>query len=112
MRNQLLSGKHADYYEAIIHVRPKNVEVHNFIRENVARRNDCRISKEDVLKTGIDFYLTSQRYAVALGKKLREKFKGKTLITRQLYSVNRNTSRKVYRVTVLFRLPDKEEQII
>ncbi|HLD16006.1 MAG TPA: NMD3-related protein [Candidatus Nanoarchaeia archaeon] len=112
MRNQLLSSRHPGYYEAIIQVRPKNVEVHNFIREQVASREDCMISKEDILKKGIDFYLTGQRYALALSKKIREKFKAKTLISRQLYSINRNTSRKLYRVTILIRLPEEKEQII
>lgn len=112
MRSAQLSDKHVDYYEAIIQVRPKNIEVHNFIRDHVNARENCRISKEDILKGGIDFYLSSQRYALALGKKIREKFKTKNLISRQLYSINRNTSRKVYRVTILIRMPEQKEQII
>ena len=111
MHNQQLSDKHADYYEAILQIRPKNIEVYNFVKEMVDKRENCRISKEDVLKTGVDLYMTNQKFTVALGKRLREKFKGKTLITRQLFSINRNTSRKVYRVTVLFRMQEQEQII-
>lgn len=95
---------HSNYYEAIIQLRPYKDKVVMFIRDQIEKREDVFITKELVLKTGIDFYVTSQKFAVALGRKLKKNFKGELKITRTLYTQNRQTSKKVYRVTILFRL--------
>ncbi len=95
------------YYEAKLQLRPLNKEVLKFVYGQIENRNDCLISKEEKLKTGIDLYLTSQKFAQILGKMLKKKFDGKTIVSRSLYGVNRMTSKKVYRVTVLFRLEEK-----
>lgn len=95
---------HANYYEAIIQLRPYTDEVVRFIRDQINKREGVFITKEQTLKTGIDFYVTSQRFATALGKKLKDNFKGELKITRSLHTQDRQTSKKVYRVTILFRL--------
>lgn len=92
------------YYEAIIQLRPYNEEVINFIRKKVEERRNVFITKEINLKTGIDFYLTCQRFARALGQKLKRTFNGELKTSRSLYGIRKGTSKKVYRVTVLFRL--------
>ena len=96
----------AGYYEAVIQLRPKSQKVLRFIRDQVRKRPGVFISKEVVLKTGIDIYLSSQRFARDLGRKLKNQFQGELTISRALYGVNRQTSREVYRGTVLFRVKE------
>jgi len=91
------------YYEAIIQIRPQREEVIAFALANIAKRKDVFISKTIKLKTGIDIYISSQRFARALGVQLKRRFRGEVKITRRLYGVSRETSKTLYRVTVLFR---------
>ncbi len=99
-------NRHPEYYEAILQLRPATDEVIDFIRELIIKRDDVKISKVVELKTGIDVYLTNQRFARStLGPMLKRKFKkGKLTVTRSLHSRNRLTNKLVYRATVLFRL--------
>lgn len=94
---------HSNYYEAIIQLRPLKQSILDFIITDIKKRDDVKITKIEKLKTGIDLYLTSQRFARALGKKLKKSFKGELKTSRSLHSTDRNTSKKLYRVTVLFR---------
>jgi len=102
-------NRHSNYYEAIIQLRPYNEELINFIITRVKARENVKIVKEVQLKTGVDLYLTDQRFARALGKELKRKFKGKLILSRKLHTRNRMTSKNVYRVTVCFRLIDEEQ---
>lgn len=96
------------YYEAIIQLRPADKEIIDFIVKQTNERKGVFISKIEELKTGIDLYISSQRFARALGKKLKKRFRNGELVTsRKLFTVNRETGKKVYRVTVLFRLKEK-----
>lgn len=102
------NDRHADYYEAILQIRPAKNEVLDFVFDLVKTRNDVKISKVKELKTGYDVYLSNQRFARGtLGKQLKKKFKGgKLVITKALYGQHKLTSRLVYRATVLFRLSE------
>ena len=95
--------RYPSYYEAIIQLRPFDEEVLNFINKQISERKDVFISKIEKLKTGVDLYLSSQRFAIALGKKLKKSFGGEIKITRKLHTVSKKTGKRVYRVTVLFR---------
>ncbi len=92
------------YYEAIIQLRPATEELLNFVERQVAKRKDVWISKIVEHKTGIDLYISSRKFARALGMKLKRSFKGELKITKSLYGVDRQTSKRIWRVTVLFRL--------
>ena len=65
--------RYPSYYEAIIQLRPFDEEVLNFINKQISERKDVFISKIEKLKTGVDLYLSSQRFAIALGKKLKKR---------------------------------------
>ena len=56
--------------------------------------------------TGVDLYVTSQRFARALGKRLKKRFDGELVMSRQLFTRDFYTAKEVYRVTVLFRLKE------
>lgn len=108
-----MNDKHQDYYEGILQLRNPNGKVIEFVRSSVDKRKDVFISKEKKVENGIDFYFSSQRFLRALGKKLKTKFSGELKESRKLHTENRLTSRKVYRVNVLFRvLPFKKGGIV
>lgn len=91
------------YFEGILQLRPLNKDVLDYVKKQIDKGN-CLISKEVDLKYGTDLYVTSQRFAVSLGRKLKRVFKGEVKISRSIFKRSRITSKEVYRVTVLFRL--------
>ncbi|MEK6940592.1 MAG: NMD3-related protein [Nanoarchaeota archaeon] len=93
-------------FQAILQLRPFNHEIDMFIKKQIAKRNDCFINKEEKKKYGIDYYVSNQRFARALGKKLKDTFKGELKSTRSLFSFDRHQGKSVYRVTVCFRLAE------
>ena len=99
-----------NYFEAIIQIRPYNEEVFRFLKKRIEKREGVFISKIIELKTGIDIYVSSQRFARRLGTDMKKAFKGELKVTRKLHTESRQTSRKLYRATVLFRLTPKEEK--
>ncbi|MBS3171032.1 hypothetical protein J4449_00300 [Candidatus Woesearchaeota archaeon] len=99
-------NRHSNYYEAILQLRPYNEKVVDFILKKISERKNVYIAKEVPLKTGIDLYLTDQRFARALGRRLKRNFKGKLILSRKLHTRDRQTSRNIYRVTVCFRLEE------
>lgn len=95
---------HNSYYEATLQIRPYKQEVLRFILEEIGKRKDVFIAKTEELKTGIDIFISSQKFARSLGKKLNERFDGKLTISRQINRLDRQTGVILYRGTVLFRL--------
>ena len=93
-----------EYYEGILQLRNPNEEVLNFIRNQFKNNSKVWISKQERLKTGIDLYISSNKFLLSLGKKLKKSFKGELKTSRKLHSRDRMTSKNVYRVAVLFRL--------
>ncbi len=97
--------KHALYWEAKIQLRPFNEEVIRFVIDAIDNNDQVRIARIDQIKTGIDIYLSSRKFAAIIGKRLKSKFKeGRLLVTKTLFSRSRQTSKDIYRVTVLFRM--------
>jgi nonsense-mediated mRNA decay protein 3 len=105
------AGKRSEYYEAIVQLRNPNQEIVNCIRNAVARRDDVFIAKEVPLKTGIDFFISSQKFAHQIGKILKKSFKGELVESRKLFAQDRQTSRVLYRRTVLFRVEEPKEEV-
>ena len=91
------------YYEAVLQLRNPNKEAIKCIINAVDKRKDVFIAKQVELKTGVDFYISSQRFTRSLGKLLKKSFKGKLVESRKLYGLDRQRSRQIYRGTVLFR---------
>ena len=94
---------HKDYYEGILQLRNPNEEVIKFIKNQIKKRTNVLITKEEKVNNGIDFYITSQKYLQVIGKKLKKHFRGELKISSRLHTKNRQTSKNVYRVNVLFR---------
>ncbi len=95
-----------NYFEAIIQLRPYDDKIYDFIEKELGtkRAHGVFISRIEELKTGIDIYLSSQKFARSIGDQLRKHFKGwKLLVTKKMCTSDRLTSRDLYRATVLFR---------
>jgi NMD protein affecting ribosome stability and mRNA decay len=97
--------RHANYFEAIIQLRPAQEDMLKYVHKQILKRKDVTISRQDVLKTGMDIYISSRKFAMALGKKLKKAFPNGTLtLSRTLHSQDPQSGKKRYRVTVLYRL--------
>ncbi|MDP2907985.1 MAG: NMD3-related protein [Nanoarchaeota archaeon] len=96
------------YYQAIIQIRPKDKEILAYVRKQVKKKGS-EISKEVFYKYGVDVYVTDQKVARNIGQRLKRAFKGELKITKKIFSRDRQTSRDIYRGTVLFRRIKEEE---
>jgi len=104
MRATNKTDKSPDYFEGVLQIRNPNEEVMNFIENQFKNNDKVWISKEIKLKTGMDYYVSSNRFLKQLGKKLKKSFKGELKLSKKLFTRNHLTSKEVYRGTVLFRL--------
>ncbi len=109
-RLMVIYAKDEQYFQAKIQIRPYDQEVIDYFLKEVDQRDDIFIAKEERHKTGIDYYVTSNTAAKAVGQKLRNRFKGELKVSRKLFGINRFTSKRLWRVTVLFRREKREEE--
>jgi len=105
----LKTAKHAKYYESILQLRNPSGDVDDMVHRVVGAVNsqnaaDIFISKKKKVTNGVDIYLSSNRFAVEIGRDLFRAFGGEFKVTKKLFSQHRLTSRLLYRVTVLFRM--------
>ncbi len=96
------------YFEAVIQLRNPTEELISFIRNQIKKRGNVFVAKEDIEKYGVDIYISDQRFARALGNKMKRAFKGELITSRRIFTRSRQTSRDVYRVTVCFRMEPAE----
>ncbi|MFC1727999.1 NMD3-related protein [Nanoarchaeota archaeon] len=103
------SIKGTNYFEGILQLRDCTKEAVRFARDDIEKQPEEKrafINKEVKLKNGYDLYLTSNRYLRSLGKKLVNKFGGQLKESAKLFSRHHQTSKELYRVSVLFRMPN------
>ncbi|MBW2966094.1 hypothetical protein KY342_03245 [Candidatus Woesearchaeota archaeon] len=93
------------YYEGILQLRNPLKEVINIIKVLIEKRKGVYIAKEEKVRGGVDFYLSDWKYLIDIGNKLQKKFGGEIKTSRKLWGIKRQTSKKVYRVVLLLRLP-------
>ncbi len=96
--------KHADYYEGILQLRNPSTELINYVKRKISNDQKAVISKEKKVGNGLDLYLSSQHYLQSLGKDLKKRFSGFSKTSQKLHTVSKGTGKRLYRVTVLFRL--------
>lgn len=94
------------YFEGILQLRNPNQEVIDFIEKQTEEKENVFITKKEKVRNGIDFYFTSNKYMQNLGKKLQNCFGGELKFSSKLFSRNRQTSKEIHRVNVLFRIPE------
>lgn len=97
-------AKHPLYYEAVLQLRNPDKYVLRFVDEEIDRK-ETGLAKVEKVRGGYDFYLADQKFAQQVGKKLRTKFGGILKVTARLYSVSHQTSKEIFRITVMHRRP-------
>jgi len=95
-----------DYFEGILQLRNPSDEALNFVENQFKNNEKVAIAKQVNLKTGIDLYVSSNKFLMQIGKKLKKSFKGKLILSRKLHTRNHLTSKNVYRLTVCFRFEE------
>ncbi|PIN86864.1 hypothetical protein COV19_02560 [Candidatus Woesearchaeota archaeon CG10_big_fil_rev_8_21_14_0_10_44_13] len=104
------SKKGTKYFEGVLQLRNPNEEVIGFIRNDIRGQagKGVYITKEERVEygKGVDFYITSQKYLQTLGFKLQKKFGGIMKVNSRLFSRNKQTSKDIFRVNVLFEMLD------
>ena len=96
---------HRNYYEAIIQVRPRKREVEGFIASGLENTSKARLVKKKILKEGVDYYISSWKFAQSLGNKLAKRFGGTVVLSKKIFGISRKKRRVVYRSTILYRVP-------
>lgn len=97
----ICSKKGTQYFEGILQIRNPNQKILDYIDKNIDF-----LSKTVNLKTGVDYYLSSNKYLQMFSKKLFTKFGGDLKVSTRLFTRNRQTGKNVYRANVVLRLPD------
>ena len=92
------------YFEGTLQLRNVDKKVVQWVKKQIEKRKDIWIAKQGKVKGGWDLYISSWRYLLALGKELQKKYGGELKKSRKLYSVNKQTSKELYRVTVMFKM--------
>jgi NMD protein affecting ribosome stability and mRNA decay len=108
-----LQGRPKGYYEAVIQLRDlAPEEVHRVIGK-IEFSDRAVISKITDYSNGVDIYISDRHYANILAKWLVATFHGELKESRKLHSLDRQTQKAKWRVTVFFRkLPFKVNDVI
>jgi nonsense-mediated mRNA decay protein 3 len=93
---------HASYWEAILQIRNPSQSLLDYIIKTVREDDRAAITKINKVKSGFDYYLTSQKYIQVLGKKIKARYKGEFKLSPTLHS-QRKSGERLYRITILFR---------
>ncbi len=97
-------------------MREINEAVADFVVNDIKKYGDdfIKITKIVKLKNGVDLYITSKKYLQKIAKKLVAHFGGEYNISPQLFTKDRHSGKEVYRINVLFKMPEykKGEAII
>ena len=107
-----METKPTNYFEGILQLRDINDEVIDFAVSEI-KNSGVNIAKVKQLENGIDIYVSRQRFLRTLAGRLQKKFGGQIIVSRKLHTKSSLTSRDLYRVNVLFRLPNfKKDDVI
>ncbi|MFH1683018.1 MAG: NMD3-related protein [Candidatus Woesearchaeota archaeon] len=96
-------NKNPQYFEGVLQLRNPTQKIIDFVADRVEENEDVWIAKTVKHKTGLDLYMSSNKFLLKIGKRLKEKFPGKLLKTKTLFTQHRLTSKKVYRGCILFK---------
>lgn len=100
------------YYEAVIQIRESPKEVYDtVIKEIENNTKGVFLSKTEKTTNGTDYYISSNRFALELGRKLKKRFKGELKTSRRLFGKDGQTSKTLYRATVMYRHNSREKPL-
>jgi NMD protein affecting ribosome stability and mRNA decay len=99
------------YFEGVLQLRDVDEKVLDYVAKDIESNADNGVFVKEIIehKTGMDLQVTSRKYLMGLGKKLRKRFGGTVKRTSRLFSKSRETSKEIHRLTVLYRGNHKRE---
>ncbi len=109
------SKQGSKYFEGILQARNIDKEIKEFIESQVIKQHNkgVFITKKVNQKNGIDYYLSSKKFLASISKKLIASFGGIIKSNAKLFSRNKQTSKDIFRVNVLYQAPEfKKHDII
>jgi len=101
----LCSKQGTQYLEGVLQLRDCPQEVYKFVKEDIDSKDGVFITKQTKVKDGIDLEITSKKYLRALAKRLKQHFGGTINESAKLFSRNKQTSKDIFRLNILFRIP-------
>ncbi len=93
--------KHASYFEGTLQLRNCEKEVYKFVDEYFIE-NNVGVARKIKQKKGFDFFVSSNKFLLRLKSVLLRHFSGRVLVSRKLFSRDRQTSKEIFRMTLLF----------
>lgn len=97
-----------DYFEAILQIRNPNNAAVDYVEAAIKAQSSRGVfsTKQKRTKSGIDYYMTEVKCTKTLATELQSKFGGELKISAKLHTRDKITSKEVYRVNAMLRLPD------
>ncbi len=95
----------SNYYQGILQLRNIGNEVIEFAINEVKKDKSAYVAKVIKVTNGVDIYISHQKFLRSIGNRLQKRFGGQIIVSRRLHTRSKLTSRDLYRVNVLFRLP-------
>lgn len=94
-----------DYFEGILQLRNADNEVVEFAVNEIEKNERANIANIKEVKNGVDIYMSPQKLLRSLGNKLQSRFGGQLTVSSKLHTKSKVTSKDLYRVNMLFRIP-------
>lgn len=105
------SRQKTSYYEAILQIRkPSHVLLYTLQKELEKNNRLPFLSKELNVPNGIDYYFSSKKIAIELAKTLKRRLGGKLKFSKRLFSRDRQSSRDLYRHTILYESASRDNK--
>jgi nonsense-mediated mRNA decay protein 3 len=104
----LCAKRGTDYFEAIVQLRNIPQEVRKDFLDQLKNQYQPKgvyINKTIEHKNGVDYYLTKKNYAKRMVLDLQKRYGGVVGYHPQLFSQDSQTSKPLYRLTVIYRYP-------
>jgi NMD protein affecting ribosome stability and mRNA decay len=100
--------QNSTYFEGNLQLMNPNQEVVEFISRDIEKMKSKHVFLTDLKesKKMVEFFLTDQSYLKVLARKVQSEFGGRLELHETLFSKNRQTSKDLYRLTALLRLPE------
>ena len=97
--------KAPNYFEATLQLRDCKNEALNFVLAFVDNQDvpDYFVSAINKVKNGFDIYLSSNKLAIKIATHLPKKFGGRIQTSSKLFSRDKQTSKNLMRLTVVYR---------
>jgi NMD protein affecting ribosome stability and mRNA decay len=90
-----------NYFEGYIQLRGCSKELKAYVKK---RMDEEHVSVASTTKraNGVDYKMSSNKFLLRLSKELPKRFTGKVNVSRKLHTQDRQTGKRIYRMTLLF----------